>query len=210
MPQATSRSPRQDDMAAALDAKGPLLDTTMKNNDAPIGVGLLVLGLAILWHVSSFPPAPGQPYNAALFPGIAAGGLVLAAIALIISGIRKNKADRELTMRDAAAAESSRGPDLDTLTSSQDVEVLETAKVPSRILAILLTAGSIGFYLLAANYLGFILTGAIILAVLMWAYGVAFKVLLPVSIIAALVIHVAFYKLLSVPLPWGLLQPFAW
>lgn len=182
----------------------------MKNNDAPIGVGLLVLGLAILWHVSSFPPAPGQPYNAALFPGIAAVGLVLASIALIVSGIRKNKADRKLAMRDAAAVESSRGPDLDTLTSSQDVEVLETAKVPSRILAIVLTAGAIGFYLVAANFLGFILTGAIILAVLMWAYGVALKVLLPVSIIAALVIHVAFYKLLSVPLPWGLLQPFAW
>ena len=93
---------------------------------------------------------------------------------------------------------------------SQDVEVLETAPVPSRLLAIVLTAGAIVFYLLAANFLGFIITGALILAVLMWAYGVAFKVLLPVSIIGALVIHLAFYKLLSVPLPWGLLQPFAW
>ena len=106
--------------------------------------------------------------------------------------------------------EAATGPDLETLAQGPDVEVLETAPVPSRLLAIVLTAGAIVFYLVAANFLGFIITGALILAVLMWAYGVAFKVLLPVSIIGALVIHTAFYKLLSVPLPWGLLQPFAW
>jgi putative tricarboxylic transport membrane protein len=170
----------------------------MKNNDVPIGAGLLLLALAILWHVSSFPAAPGQPYNAALVPGLAAVGLALA-------GLRKKRAGR-----DASAAAVEKGPDLDALTSSQDVEVLETAPVPSRLLAIVVTAGAIVFYLIAANFLGFIITGAIILAVLMWAYGVTFKVLLPVSIIGALVIHLAFYKLLSVPLPWGLLQPFAW
>jgi putative tricarboxylic transport membrane protein len=60
----------------------------MKSNDVPIGAGLLVVALLTLWHVSTFPPAPGQPYNAALFPGIAAAGLAMAAIALIISGLR--------------------------------------------------------------------------------------------------------------------------
>jgi putative tricarboxylic transport membrane protein len=29
-------------------------------------------------------------------------------------------------------------------------------------------------------------------------------------VIAALVIHFMFYKLLRVPLPWGLLTPYAW
>lgn len=175
----------------------------MKSNDVPIGAGLLVLALLILWHVSSFPPAPGQPYNAALFPGLAAGGLAIAAIALMVSGVRKRKDDRK-------AAEEAAAPDLETLTAGQDAEVLQTAEVPSRMLAILVTAGAIGFYLLAANFLGFIITGAIILAVLMWSYGVRLMVLVPVSIIGAVLIHLAFYKLLSVPLPWGLLQPFAW
>jgi putative tricarboxylic transport membrane protein len=177
----------------------------MKNNDVPIGAGLLLLGLAILWHVSSFPPAPGQPYNAALFPAIAAAGLVLSAIALIVTGLRKKKTDR-----DASSAETVTGPDLETLAGGKDVEVLETAPVPSRMLAIVLTAGAILFYLAAANFLGFIITGAVILAALMWAYGVSFKLFVPISIIGALVIHFSFYKLLSVPLPWGLLQPFAW
>ena len=181
----------------------------MNRHDTPVGVGLLVLALLIIWHVSGFPPAPGQPYNAALFPGIAAGGLGLAAIALIISGMKQKDERRKAALRKASEA-AAKGPDLDTLTSAKDTEVLETAKVPSRLLAILLTAGSVGFYVLAANFLGFIITGMILLAALMWAYGVKTKVLIPVAIIGALVIHLAFYKLLSVPLPWGLLSPFAW
>lgn len=174
----------------------------MKSNDVPIGAGLLVLSLLILWHVSSFPPAPGQPYNAALFPGIAAGALALASIALIISGFRKRGDERKAAADDAARKE------LESLADDQ--EVLETAKVPSRLLAIVLTAGAIGFYLVAAKFLGFIITGAIILAVLMWSYGVAARMFVPVAIIGAVVIHLAFYKLLSVPLPWGVLQPLAW
>ena len=174
----------------------------MKSNDVPIGAGLLVLSLFILWHVSSFPPAPGQPYNAALFPGIAAGALALASIALIISGFRKRGDERKAAADDAARKE------LESLADDQ--EVLETAKVPSRLLAIVLTAGAIGFYLVAAKFLGFIITGAILLAALMWAYGVKARILVPVAIVGAVVIHFAFYKLLSVPLPWGLLSPFAW
>jgi putative tricarboxylic transport membrane protein len=176
----------------------------MKSNDVPIGAGLLVLSLLILWHVSSFPPAPGQPYNAALFPAIAAAGLAIAAIALIVTGLRK-RGEEQRTVPDAA-----RDEELESLASSPDVEVLVTAKVPSRLLAIGVTASAIVFYLIAANFLGFIITGTIILAVLMWSYGVAFKVLVPVSILSAVVIHLAFYKLLAVPLPWGVLQPLAW
>jgi putative tricarboxylic transport membrane protein len=33
---------------------------------------------------------------------------------------------------------------------------------------------------------------------------------LVVSTLMTLLIHYAFYKLLRVPLPWGVLQPFAW
>ena len=179
----------------------------MNSKDTPVGIGLLVLSLLILWHVTSFPPAPGQPYNAALFPGIAAVGLALAAIGLIISGLRQKDAHRKA----AAAAEAAKTRELEALTrSGKDIEVLETAKVPSRLLAILLTVGSVGFYLLAANFLGFIITGSILLAALMWAYGVPARLNLPVAVIATVVIHLAFYKLLSVPLPWGLLAPFAW
>jgi putative tricarboxylic transport membrane protein len=35
-------------------------------------------------------------------------------------------------------------------------------------------------------------------------------VALAVGVAATLVIHTCFYKLLKVPLPWGVLQRFAW
>mgnify|MGYP000887924636 CR=1 FL=1 len=31
-----------------------------------------------------------------------------------------------------------------------------------------------------------------------------------IAAVATMVIHFAFYKLLRVPLPWGVLTPFAW
>ena len=58
--------------------------------------------------------------------------------------------------------------------------------------------------------LGFILVGVIYLAALFWVYGVSRKWILPVAIVVTLVIHYAFYKLLRVPLPWGILERFAW
>ena len=38
----------------------------------------------------------------------------------------------------------------------------------------------------------------------------AWMLILPVAIVTTLVIHAGFYKLLKVPLPWGVLQPIAW
>ena len=58
----------------------------MKVNDALIGMVMLLLSLAVLWHVSDFPPVPGQPYGSALFPALAAGGLALGSLLLAIQG----------------------------------------------------------------------------------------------------------------------------
>jgi putative tricarboxylic transport membrane protein len=179
----------------------------MKSNDAPIGAGLLVLALLVLWHVSSFPPAPGQPYSAALFPGIAAGGLAIAAIGLIVSGLRQGREGRDAAVGSVAALP---GDATSGTAASDNATEVPPASRPSRILAILLTAGSILFYIAAARYLGFVITGVLLLSMLMWAYGVRRRLILPVAVVATLVIHFLFYRLLSVPLPWGLLQPIAW
>ena len=81
---------------------------------------------------------------------------------------------------------------------------------PRLTVAIVLTGGSILFYIAVAQYLGFVITGVLLLSVLMWAYGVRPLLILPVAVVATLVIHFAFYRMLSVPLPWGILQPIAW
>jgi putative tricarboxylic transport membrane protein len=180
----------------------------MNSNDAPIGAGLLVLSLLVLWHVSSFPPAPGQPYNAALFPGIAAGGLAIAAIGLIVSGLRHRREQRQANAAPRATEEATRAKD--PADDGESADVIAAAKVPSRLLAVLLTAGSILFYIAVAQTLGFVITGVILMSALMWAYGVRPMLVLPVAVVVTLVIHFLFYRLLSVPLPWGLLQPIAW
>ena len=47
----------------------------MRVNDAVTGAVLLVLSLAVVWHVRSFPTIPGQPYGAALYPLLVGCGL---------------------------------------------------------------------------------------------------------------------------------------
>ena len=48
------------------------------------------------------------------------------------------------------------------------------------------------------------------LAGLLWAYGVRRALIAPIALIASLVVHTVFYKLLKVPLPWGVLSGLTW
>jgi len=65
-------------------------------------------------------------------------------------------------------------------------------------------------YLFAVDRLGFVVTGSVYLAALMLVLGVPPRRALPLAIVLTLAVHAAFYKLLRVPLPWGVLQPIAW
>jgi len=78
------------------------------------------------------------------------------------------------------------------------------------LLAFALTLGVNVFYVLAVGWLGFVLTGTVYLAALFAVYGVQARWVVPLALVSTLVIHTAFYKLLRVPLPWGLLQPILW
>jgi len=66
------------------------------------------------------------------------------------------------------------------------------------------------FYIEAANWLGFLPTAVVILLALFLVLRVPPRRAVLIAVVATLVIHFAFYKLLRVPLPWGLLTPFAW
>jgi putative tricarboxylic transport membrane protein len=46
---------------------------------------------------------------------------------------------------------------------------------------------------------------------LLWSrlLGASWRLALPVAIAATVVIHLAFYKLLKIPLPWGIFERFA-
>jgi len=66
------------------------------------------------------------------------------------------------------------------------------------------------FYLLAVDTIGFLITGFVYLLALMWVLRVRLMIAIPTAIVMTLGIHYAFYKLLRVPLPWGILTPYAW
>ena len=81
---------------------------------------------------------------------------------------------------------------------------------PRHVAGVLGVIGSVIFYIVAVDWLGFFLTSLIILAVLFRLFGVAIGRSIVIAAIATFVIHFAFYKLLRVPLPWGLFTNFAW
>ena len=64
-------------------------------------------------------------------------------------------------------------------------------------------------YVLVVDAVGFHITAAALLLAWSRLLGASWRLALPVALTATIVIHLAFYKLLKVPLPWGLLERFA-
>jgi putative tricarboxylic transport membrane protein len=125
---------------------------------------------------------PGQRFGPAWFPGIIAVGLGLCGVLLVIGGVRAS------------------GP---WLTLPAWV---------SRRRARLAVSGVVGgllFYIFAADKLGFYLTGIALLTFWVRILGGSWRVALAVGVIATLAIHLAFYKLLRIPLPWGIFERWA-
>ena len=60
-----------------------------------------------------------------------------------------------------------------------------------------------------ADRVGFIITAAIIVFVTATALGARWRLALPLAVLAPIVVHLIFSKLLRVPLPIGLL-PMPW
>lgn len=157
----------------------------MKLNDAVFGLLLLILGGTIFFTVQSFPKMPGQHVGPALFPGLIAAGLCIGGLILLVRGWKER-------------------------LSMPLVTPEEWVGSPRHVLAFVLLIGSVVFYLLASEKLGFLLSAVVILLSLFYVLGVPPLRALLIAVVAALVIHFAFYKLLRVPLPWGVLQGIAW
>lgn len=157
----------------------------MKLNDAIFGVVLLALGAAVLFAVQGFPKIPGQPVGPALFPGIVAAGLCVAGALLVWRGLRERPARAWLVWDD-------------------------WVRSPRHVLALAVLLGCVVFYIAASDWLGFLPAAPLILLALFSVLRVPPARAVLLAVVATLVIHFAFYKLLRVPLPWGVLTPFAW
>ena len=161
----------------------------MKLNDAVWGALLLLLASAILVHVQSFGKIPGQQYGPAIFPGLVATGLGICGVLLIFEGLAARRHGRD---------------------RASWIDVAPWMRSPHHLLAFAVTVAVNVFYIAFVEPLGFIVTGVLYLSALFAVFGVRARWILPLAFVLTLAIHTAFYKLLRVPLPWGVLKNFIW
>jgi putative tricarboxylic transport membrane protein len=148
--------------------------------DRWVGAGLAVLALAVLWSARAFPNVPGQKLGAAFLPMIVGAGLLLCGIALLLRSLRHG-----------AYAETEAKPEVDEHFGSAVVIV-----------------GAVLAYIGLSERIGFLLIAPLCLLAVFLALRVAWRRALLWAVGGTLLVHLAFYKLLRVPLPWGPLTPF--
>jgi putative tricarboxylic transport membrane protein len=153
-------------------------------NDALLGIVFLALSIAVLVTIQGYPKIPGQSIGPGAFPGLIALLLAGCSLALIWRGWRE------------------RG-------SQPLVAVGAWLGSPRHVRNFLVAVGSLAFYVVAADKLGFLICGALILLALFLTLRVRPRVALLLAVLLPVVIHLIFYKLLRVPLPWGVL-PVLW
>lgn len=154
----------------------------MKIGDTVLGALFALLGAIVLWHVRTFPVIPGQKFGAALFPGVIAAGLVVCGILLSVRGLRQAGGGG----RTIALDEWARDP----------VVVVRFLSVPAGLL----------FYILTSNFLGFHIAASVTMLGWLLVFGVRPLPAVALAIGFPALMHLAFYKVLRVPLPWGLLE----
>jgi putative tricarboxylic transport membrane protein len=148
--------------------------------DRWVGAGLGALALAVLWSARAFPDVPGQKLGAAFLPMIVGIGLLLCGVALVLRSLRRG-----------AYAEADTAPEIEEHFGSAVVIV-----------------GAVLAYIFLSERIGFLLIAPLCLMAVFLALRVPWKTAGLCAIGGTLLVHVTFYKLLRVPLPWGPLTPF--
>ena len=156
----------------------------MKINDAIFGAVFLLLGVVVLVHVQSFPRIPGQQVGPAAFPGVIAAAFAVCGVLLIISGVR-HRAEQPW------------------------YETAEWMRSGHHFVAFVAIVGGVAAYVLVATMVGFLILAPVLLWVWFVVLGVRRVPAVVVALVSTIVIWYAFYKLLRVPLPWGVLTGMA-
>lgn len=157
----------------------------MSRNDRLSGSLLVLFGALVLWRASTFPTLAGLEYGPGLFPAIAAVGLMVCGAAIGFGSRGRRPAQNTSTM---PARQSG----------------WRAAARPLALLAVVFGYGllldPLGFHI--ASFLAVFATGRV------FGLRVTGAVLLALPLVIG--VHLLFYSLLRVPLPWGLLTPLAW
>jgi putative tricarboxylic transport membrane protein len=152
----------------------------VQRTDRWAGLALALLGIAVMWSARAFPNVPNQKLGAGFLPMLVGAGLLLCALALIVRSLRP-----------AAYAKAG-------------AEVERREHFGSSLVII----GAVVGYIVLADRLGFLIVAPLCLVATFLALRVKLSHALLWALAGTIVVHVAFYKLLRVPLPWGVLRPF--
>jgi len=139
-----------------------------------------VLAWAVLWSARAFPNVPGQKLGAAFLPMLVGAGLLLCGIALIARSLRGR------AYADDAAAEAGR----EHFGSS------------------LVVIGAVLAYIFLSERFGFLIVAPLCLMAGFLAFRIGWQRALLWAVGGTVLVHISFYKLLRVPLPWGVITPF--
>ncbi len=157
----------------------------MRFNDAIFGTALILFAIAEIAWTTTFPRLHGQQYGPDLFPVIVGAGMIVCGVMLVLKGYASRKTVPLVTVGDWA----------------QD---------RNNVINVALLIGSIIFYILCSQWLGFIPCSILILVTLLVRLGTGWVPSIVIATVTTLVIHTLFAKILLVPLPWGVLLPLAW
>lgn len=151
----------------------------MKISDTVVGVGFVGAGALIVVGTLNYPPLDGGHPGPALFPRILGTLMAVLGAALAVQGARARDATQAVEWR----------------RLHHNVGLVNA----------LFALGGVLAYLGLVEWLGFLITGTLLLFVMMWRLRVPPLRALVVAIAFITIVHFLFVKVLRVPLPLGLL-----
>jgi putative tricarboxylic transport membrane protein len=196
----------------------------MRLPDQVTGSFLVVLGGAAAYGGWLLPPVPGQPVGPNVFPLVIGTGLALCGLAITFGIGHSFEEEEELVPVEPSGIEPGRIEQGGIEQGGIEQGGIEQGGIEQRQagqdkttplagwlhgLRALLPPALLLFYVVAADFLGFFITAALIVYATSTALGAKWKLALPLAALAPVGIHLIFGKLLRVPLPPGLL-PMPW
>lgn len=150
----------------------------MKLSDTVVGAGFVAAGAFIVAATLTYPSMEGGQPGPALFPRIVGGLMAGFGALLALSGIRRRDVSQRVAWR--------------ALLGN-----------PAFVNALFVIGGVVA-YIALADTLGFLLTAALVVFLLMWRLGVPPLRAVLVAVPFTVAVYALFAKLLRVPLPTGL------
>jgi len=166
----------------------------MQQSHRIVGLITAAIGAAAFYGGTQLPPSPGQNIGPSLFPMVIGTGLMFCGVLIALGVGRSYEAEVKAEM--AALEETFAEQEAGTQGRFHGYR----AFIPPALMI---------FFAAALEPLGFVATAALVALALSRLLGATWWVAAATALISAPLIHLAFFKLLRVPLPAGLV-PMPW